>query len=164
MKKIEFAGQSKLRARLRELEPIVRSNEKEREEYQRSLDIYRDCYSHALYLRRLKDPLFEPAKNEELFKGQNKLLARLNELEPIVDANKKELAEYEACLKVYRDNENVIAYAISSAMKEGIEEGKAMAKKQGLIEIAHRMKQYGATVEQIKQCTSLTEEEIAQLH
>ena len=99
MKKIEFAGQSKLRDRLKELEPIVMSNEKERKEFERGWDIFRDCYSHALYLRRLKDPLFEPKKDEELFEGQNKLLARLNELEKIVDANKKERAEYEACQK-----------------------------------------------------------------
>ncbi len=65
------------------------SNEKERKEFERGWDIFRDCYSHALYLRRLKDPLFEPKKDEELFEGQNKLLARLNELEKIVDANKK---------------------------------------------------------------------------
>ena len=159
MKKIEFAGQSKLRARLKELKPIVMSNEKERKEFERGWDIFRDNYTYALYLRRLKDPLFKPKKDEELFEGQNKLLARLNELEKIVDTNKKELAEYEACLKVYRDNENIIATAI----EEGRMEGRAIAKKQVFKEIAHKMKQYGATVDQIKQCTGLTDEEIADL-
>ena len=76
MKKIEFAGQSKLRDRLKELEPIVMSNEKERKEFERGWDIFRDCYSHALYLRRLKDPLFEPKKDEELFEGQKQTFGK----------------------------------------------------------------------------------------
>ena len=171
MKKIEVPGQSKLRARLKELEPIVTSNEKEQKEYQRGWYICRDCYSHALYLRQLKDPLFEPAEGEELFEGQNKLLARLNELEKIVNANKKERAEYEACLKVYRDNENVMDYAVTSAREEGIligeerglKKGRMEGRKEGLLEVAHLMKQNDFSFEQIKLCTGLTDEEIRNL-
>ncbi len=171
MKKIELPGQSKLRARLKELEPIVTSNEKEQKEYQRGWDIFRDCYSHALYLRQLKDPLFEPAEGEELFEGQNKLLARLNELEKIVNANKKERAEYEACLKVYRDNENVMDYAVTSAREEGIligeerglKKGRMEGRKEGLLEVAHLMKQNDFSFEQIKLGTGLSDEEIKNL-
>ena len=164
MKKIELPGQSKLRARLKELEPIVTSNEKEQKEYQRGWDIFRDCYSHALYLRQLKDPLFEPAEGEELFEGQNKLLARLNELEKIVNANKKERAEYEACLKVYRDNENVMDYAVTSAREErGLKKGRMEGRKEGLLEVAHLMKQNDFSFEQIKLGTGLSDEEIKNL-
>ena len=45
---------------------------------------------------KTKYELYYEEEDEELFEGQNKLLARLNELEKIVDANKKERAEYEA--------------------------------------------------------------------
>ena len=40
------------------------------------------------------------------FKGQKALFQRLEELARIVNMNKKERDEYEACLKVYRDNYN----------------------------------------------------------
>ena len=115
--------------------------------------------------------MFEPKKDEELFEGQNKLLARLNELEKIVDANKKERAEYEACLKVYRDNENVMNYAVTSAREEGIligeerglKKGRMEGRKEGLLEVAHLMKQNGFSFEQIKLGTGLSDEEIENL-
>ena len=45
-----------------------------------------------------------------LFKGQKALFQRLEELARIVNMNKKERDEYEACLKVYRDNYNTWNY------------------------------------------------------
>ena len=99
------------------------------------------------------------------------LLARLNELEKIVNANKKERAEYEACLKVYRDNENVMDYAVTSAREEGIligeerglKKGRMEGRKEGLLEVAHLMKQNDFSFEQIKLGTGLTDEEIRNL-
>ena len=44
------------------------------------------------------------------FKGQKALFQRLEELARIVNMNKKERDEYEACLKVYRDNYNTWNY------------------------------------------------------
>ena len=89
------------------------------------------------------------------FKGQKALFARLEELARIANMNKKERAEYEAALKIYRDNENVV----TTARREGKEEGR----KEGLLEAARLMKQNGISFEQIKLCTGLTDEEIKNL-
>ena len=76
------------------------------------------------------------------FKGQKALFNRLEELARIANMNKKERAEYEAALKIYRDNENVV----TTARREGIAIGEERA-----------------SVEFIKQCTGMTEEEIKNL-
>ena len=54
------------------------------------------------------------------FKGQKALFNRLEELARIANMNKKERAEYEAALKIYRDNENVV----TTARREGIQIGE----------------------------------------
>ena len=54
------------------------------------------------------------------FKGQKALFNRLEELARIANMNKKERAEYEAALKIYRDNENVMDYAVKTAEKKGL--------------------------------------------
>ena len=93
------------------------------------------------------------------FKGQKALFARLEELARIANMNKKERAEYEAALKIYRDNENVV----TTARREGKEEGREEGRKEGLLETARLMKQNGISFEQIKLCTGLTDEEIKNL-
>ena len=93
------------------------------------------------------------------FKGQKALFARLEELARIANMNKKERAEYEAALKIYRDNENVV----TTARREGKEEGREEGRKEGLLEAARLMKQNGISFEQIKLCTGLTDEEIKNL-
>ena len=89
------------------------------------------------------------------FKGQKALFARLEELARIANMNKKERAEYEAALKIYRDNENVV----TTARREGI----AIGEERCVLKTARLMKQNGASVEFIKQCTGMTEEEIKNL-
>ena len=89
------------------------------------------------------------------FKGQKALFARLEELARIANMNKKERAEYEAALKIYRDNENVV----TTARREGKEEGR----KEGLLEAARQMKQKGIALDLIQECTGLTDEEIKNL-
>ena len=93
------------------------------------------------------------------FKGQKALFVRLEELACIANMNKKERAEYEAALKIYRDNENVV----TTARREGKEEGIAIGEERGVLKTARLMKQNGASVEFIKQCTGMTEEEIKNL-
>ena len=66
------------------------------------------------------------------FKGQKALFQRLEELARIVNMNKKERDEYEACLKVYRDNYNTWNYMKEQALKEGKEEGLEIGKAEGL--------------------------------
>ena len=93
------------------------------------------------------------------FKGQKALFVRLEELARIANMNKKERAEYEAALKIYRDNENVV----TTARREGREEGIAIGEERGVLKTARLMKQNGISVEQIKLCTGLTDEEIKNL-
>ena len=93
------------------------------------------------------------------FKGQKALFIRLEELARIANMNKKERAEYEAALKIYRDNENVV----TTARREGKEEGIAIGEERGVLKTARLMKQNGASVGFIKQCTGMTEEEIKNL-
>ena len=69
--------------------------------------------------------------------------------------NKKERAEYEAALKIYRDNENVMDYAVKTARREG--------KEEGILTTARLMKQNGISFEQIKLCTGLSDEELQNL-
>lgn len=113
------------------------------------------------------------------FKGQKALSQRREELARIVNMNKKERDEYEACLKVYRDNYNIWNYMKEQALKEGFEEGieKGIAKgiEQGIeigvnkgkkansYDIARKMKQKGLSVDMIAECTGLSKSEIEKL-
>ena len=101
------------------------------------------------------------------FKGQKALFNRLEELARIANMNKKERAEYEAALKIYRDNENVMDYAVKTTEKKGLEKGIAIGEERGRAEgiliTARLMKQNRASVEFIKQCTGLSDEEIESL-
>jgi len=101
------------------------------------------------------------------FKGQKALFARLEELARIANMNKKERAEYEAALKIYRDNENVVTTARREGKEEGREEGiaigKAEGRAEGILITARLMKQNGISFEQIKLCTGLSDEEIQNL-
>ena len=113
------------------------------------------------------------------FKGQKALFQRLEELARIVNMNKKERDEYEACLKVYRDNYNTWNYMKEQALKEGLEEGLAKGiakgieqgieigvnkgKKENSYDIARKMKQNGLSVDMIAECTGLSKSEIEKL-
>ena len=105
------------------------------------------------------------------FKGQKALFVRLEELARIANMNKKERAEYEAALKIYRDNENVVTTArregIQIGEKRGLEKGRAEGREEGRAEgiliTARLMKQNGISFEQIKLCTGLSDEEIENL-
>ena len=121
------------------------------------------------------------------FKVQKALFQRLEELARIVNMNKKERDEYEACLKVYRDNYNTWNYMKEQALKEGLEEGLAKGleegiakgieqgieqgieigvnkgKKENSYDIARKMKQKGLSVDMIAECTGLSKSEIEKL-
>ena len=97
------------------------------------------------------------------FKGQKALFARLEELARIANMNKKERAEYEAALKIYRDNENVVTTARREGREEGIAIGEERGLKKGILTTARLMKQNGISFEQIKLCTGLSDEEIQHL-
>ena len=97
------------------------------------------------------------------FKGQKALFVRLEELARIANMNKKERAEYEEALKIYRDNENVVTTARREGKEEGRKKGIAIGEERGVLKTARLMKQNGASVEFIKQCTGLSDEEIESL-
>ena len=98
------------------------------------------------------------------FKGQKALFARLEELARIANMNKKERAEYEAALKIYRDNENVVTTArregIQIGEKRGLEKGRKEGREEGILATARLMKQNGISFEHIKLCTGLSDAEI----
>lgn len=109
------------------------------------------------------------------FKGQKALFQRLEEVARIVNMNKKERDEYEACLKVYRDNYNTwnymkelalkegIAKGIDQGIEQGIEIGVNKGKKESSYDIARKMKQKGLSVDMIAECTGLSKSEIEKL-
>ena len=122
------------------------------------------------------------------FKGQKALFQRLEELARIVNMNKKERDEYEACLKVYRDNYNTWNYMKEQAIAEGIaegrakglaegraegraegfevgraegfEEGKEKGKKENSYDVARNLKQLGVSADIISKSTGLSISEI----
>ena len=101
------------------------------------------------------------------FKGQKALFNRLEELARIANMNKKERAEYEAALKIYRDNENVVTTARREGKEEGREEGRkegiAIGEERGVLKTARQMKQKGIDWGLIQECTGLSDEEIQNL-
>ena len=97
------------------------------------------------------------------FKGQKALFVRLEELARIANMNKKERAEYEAALKIYRDNENVVTTARREGKEEGRKEGIELGRKEEKIQIALQMKRDNLPVSMIVKYSGLTEEEIANL-
>lgn len=103
------------------------------------------------------------------FKGQKELSEKLDRLAKIVNPNKKEREEYEECLKVYRDNENVLDYAIEKGRAQGRAQGRAEAKAfaEGIVEAQHlvasNLKKRGFAPDIIAQGTGLSVEEIEQL-
>ena len=98
------------------------------------------------------------------FKGQRRLFARLEQLAKIANMNKSEREQYEQCLKVYRDNHNVLEYAIQEGEERGFKKGKEEGMKEGMhesaLKIARQMKSIGIPISQIMACTGLKEEEI----
>ena len=97
------------------------------------------------------------------FKGQKALFVRLEELARIANMNKKERAEYEAALKIYRDNENVVTTARREGIQIGEKRGLEKGRAEGILITARLMKQNGISFEQIKLCTGLSDEEIENL-
>lgn len=97
------------------------------------------------------------------FKGQKQLFEKLERLAKVVNLNKKERAEYEESLKVYRDNQGVLDYAIESGFEEGMAKGMEKGMAKGKAEMAGSMKRNGMDIQSIILYSGLTAEEIAAL-
>lgn len=117
------------------------------------------------------------------FKGQKQLFEKLERLAKIVNMNKKERMEYEESLKIYRDNQGVLDYAIEKGYMEGVEKGlkegiekgmqkglekgleKGMEKgmEKGIYLVAAKMKMQGIDFATITSVTGLNAETIATL-
>ena len=116
-----------------------------------------------------------------------KYMEKLERLAKIVNMNKKERMEYEESLKIYRDNQGVLDYAIEKGYMEGIEKGlkegiekgmqkgleKGMEKglekglekgmEKGIYLVAAKMKMQGIDFATITSVTGLNAETIATL-
>lgn len=97
------------------------------------------------------------------FKGQKQLFEKLERLAKVVNLNKRERTEYEESLKIYRDNQGVLDYAIESGFEKGMEKGMEKGKLEGKLEIARNLKAVGISTEIIIQTTGLTPDQIADL-
>ena len=105
------------------------------------------------------------------FKGQKQLFEKLERLAKIVNMNKKERMEYEESLKIYRDNQGVLDYAIEKGymegvekgLKEGIEKGMQKGLEKGIYLVAAKMKMQGIDFATITSVTGLNAETIATL-
>lgn len=101
------------------------------------------------------------------FKGQKQLFEKLERLAKIVNMNKKERMEYEESLKIYRDNQGVLDYAIEKGYMEGVEkglkEGIEKGLEKGIYLVAAKMKMQGIDFATITSVTGLNAETIATL-
>jgi predicted transposase/invertase (TIGR01784 family) len=66
---------------------------------------------------------------------------------------------YERVMKRRADERNILA----TAEEKGLEKGMQQGKQEGILQIARNMKAMGVSIDIIKQCTNLTEEEIQNL-
>ncbi|GHV21278.1 hypothetical protein AGMMS49959_10140 [Planctomycetales bacterium] len=142
-----------------------------------------ELFSDKLEFIFLQMPLFNKAENE-LTNHKDKWLYFLKNLarfedipailrEPIftrafATANlaamdRRERDVYDASLKIYRDNVNVITSAKEISRAEGRVEGIEIGEKKKQLEIAKKLKALGLSSAQIAQGTGLTESEIAAL-
>jgi predicted transposase/invertase (TIGR01784 family) len=62
-------------------------------------------------------------------------------------------------MKRRADERNILA----TAEEKGLEKGMQQGKQEGILQIARNMKAMGVSIDIIKQCTNLTEEEIQNL-
>ena len=96
-----------------------------------------------------------------------KYMEKLDWLAKIVNMNKKERMEYEESLKIYRDNQGVLDYAIEKGYMEGVEkglkEGIEKGLEKGIYLIAAKMKMQGIDFATITSVTGLNAETIATL-
>jgi len=77
--------------------------------------------------------------------------------------DKKELAEYEESLKVYRDLKGVIDTSFEEGEKVGFDKGYDKVKDEKAREMAKVMKNEGEPIEKISTYTGLSREEIDRL-
>lgn len=74
----------------------------------------------------------------------------------------KELFKYEQSMNAYRDIRNGMDSAKKEGMKQGIEQGIELGKKQNNIDIAHKLKEMGMSLEDIMRITGLGKEDASQ--
>ncbi len=104
-----------------------------------------------------------PKFHERPKKLQEKVFEKLFSEAEIAKLKPEDMKAYEESLKVYRDNENTMDYAISTAVKEAVKEAVREAIKERDIEIVQRMKQKGIDIQTIIETTGLTKKEIEEL-
>jgi predicted transposase/invertase (TIGR01784 family) len=81
----------------------------------------------------------------------------------IAKLSPEDMRTYEQSLKVYRDNQNTMNYAIQTAVEKAVKEAVAITQKEEAIKVAKDMKQDNLPLELIMKYSKLTREEIEKL-
>ncbi len=81
----------------------------------------------------------------------------------IAKLSPEDMRTYEQSLKVYRDNQNTMDYAIETAEEKGMQKGLQKGLQMAMVKVAREMKSDGFSFEKIARFTGLTREEIESL-
>ena len=94
---------------------------------------------------------------------QERIFTRFFELADIKKFSPEDMLQYEASLKAYRDNNNIMQTAEDKGVEKGIAIGRKEGEKNKALEIARNLKAAGMPAEQIASITGLTADEIEKL-
>lgn len=98
---------------------------------------------------------------------QEKIFEKIFKEAEIAKLSPKEMRSYQESLKAYRDNQNTMDYAVTTAKKEarkeGLKEGLKEGREEGIFAIAKKMKQKGFDIETIVETTDLTKDQVEKL-
>ena len=101
------------------------------------------------------------------FLADNPVFRYLADVADISALSQKERHRYDESIKTMRDHISAYETAINKGRREGLTEGEAKGKMEGVkeekIQTARRMKVEGFSIELITKITSLSPEEIASL-
>ena len=94
---------------------------------------------------------------------QERIFTRFFELADIKKFSPEDMLQYEASLKAYRDNNNIMQTAEDKGVEKGIAIGRKEGEKNKALEIARNLKASSVATEIIMQSTGLTAEDIEKL-
>ena len=103
--------------------------------------------------------------------AKDTIFSQLGRFAQIANLSEPQRRKYDKDLKIYRDNINVLDYAIKSGIEKGrkegekigIEKGRLEGEKKASLENARKMKLKGFSVEDIIDVTGLSPDEIKNL-
>ena len=120
-------------------------------EHNNILDGFFYCFKHMQLFKNKPEELKQP------------IWTRLFNAAQFAAMNKHEQLEYIKEMNTERDRRNQISYAHECGKAEGLAEGEAKGKTEEKLNIARNMKEKGADVAFIAECTGMSVEEIEKL-